>query len=223
MISRHFPRHRTGFTLVEMLVVILIIISLAALSFLGVGRARDAANRATSLGNLRQLGIGITTFTADNNGCLPLSRLGTIFWPQVIYPYVPSLNVFLRPHSVDKEMSALQPNGYFGGVDAKTPEGIPIRWNYVINGGHSKLPFSEDPNSPFFARGLARSVSSMKQPERTVFLADGTSWWLNAEAKPDSNRMYRWKNGSTNVLFGDGSTRNLNPKTELTASQVLAE
>lgn len=223
MKTRIHSLHRAGFTLVEMLVVIVIIVSLAALSFVVVGRAREAANRTLSLGNLRQLGIGITSFTAENNGYLPLSRVGSTYWPQVIFPYIPSQNVFLRPGSVNVEMNANQPNGYFGGVDAKTPEGQPIRWNYVINGGHSKLPFSEDPNSPLFTRGLARSLSTIEQPERTVFIADGTSWWLNAEAKPDSNRLYRWKNGSTNVLFGDGSTRNLRSKTDLNASQFLVD
>lgn len=212
-----------GFTMVELLVVILIIVVLAALSFVGVNRIRDASNRASSIGNLRQLGIGITTFTADNNGYLPLSRVGSVFWPEVIYPYVPSPAVFLRPGSKNLPMSASQPDGYFGGVDAKTPEGVPIRWNYAINGGHVKLPFSEDDKNPLYARGLARSMSTVKQPNRTVFMSDGSGWWLNGEAKPDSKRMYRWKNATTNVLFGDGSTRNLNCKTDLIASQFLVD
>jgi prepilin-type N-terminal cleavage/methylation domain-containing protein/prepilin-type processing-associated H-X9-DG protein len=216
-------RRRTGFTMVELLVVIVIIAVLATLTFVGVNRARDATNRASSIANLRQLGIGMVTFTADNNGYLPASRVGTTFWPQVIYPYVPSPAVFVRPGSKNVPMDAAHPNGYFSGVDAKTLEGQPIRWNYVINGGGAKLPFCEFPDNPNAARGLARSISTVEQPDRTVFLADGTSWWLNAEAKPDSKRMYRWKNGSSNVLFGDGSTRNLNCKTDLVASQFLVD
>ena len=224
---RSFPYYGksavVGFTIVELLVVIVIIAVLAALSFVGVNRVRDASNRAASIGNLRQLGVGIATFTADNNGYLPLSRVGSTFWPEVIYPYVPSPAVFLRPGSKNIPMDANHPDGYFGGVDAKTPEGVPIRWNYVINGGYVKLPFSENRENPLYARGLARSMSTVEQPDRTVFMADGSGWWLNGEAKPDSNRMYRWKNATTNVLFGDGSTRNLNCKTDLIASQFLVD
>ncbi len=116
-------------------------------------------------------------------------------------------------------------DGYFDmpPESAKTPEGVPIRWNYVVNGGGAKLPICEYPDNPHAGRGLARSLSTIEQPDRTVLMAEGTTWWLNAEAKSDSNRMYRWKDGSTNVLFVDGSTRTLNCKTDLVAAQFLED
>lgn len=216
------PRLR-GFTLVELLVVVTIIIVLAAISFMSFSKIRDGTRRAASLANLRQLGVGMTTFVAENNGFLPLSRSGAGYWPAALHPYLGS-GVFLRPASKNVPASPSEPEGYFGGVSALTSEGQPIRWNYIINGGHSALPFSEDPkNNVHHIRGYARSYSSIEQAQRTVFMAEGKegNWWFNAEAKSDSVRIYRWKNGTSNVLFGDGSTRNLNPKTELRNSDFL--
>lgn len=216
---------RRGFTLTELLVVILIIAVLATLGIFGTIRIRDASRKAASLNNLRQLGLGFTSFVADNNGFLPLSRRGSVYWPSVIHPNVGSTEIFLRPGSKNVPASVSEPEGYFGGLTATTEAGLPIRWNYIINGGHAGLPFSEDPkNNVHWARGYARSMSSLSDPARTVFVAEGKegAWWFNAEAKSDSVRIYRWKDGSSNVLFGDGSSRNLNPKSELTHSMFLA-
>ena len=218
------PRHR-GFTLVELLVVMLIVVVLATLTFVSVNRVRDSTRRAASMGNLRQLGIAMTTFTVENNGYLPVTRMGSTYWPQVIYPYIGNADVFVRPGTKKVPVSAQEPEGYFdiSPEAAKTPEGVPIRWNYVINGGASTLPFSEDPkNNPKFTSGLSRTLSTLQQPERTIFMTEGASaFWINGEAKPDSNRIYRWKNGTANILFGDGSTRAMNPKTEITANSFL--
>lgn len=208
-----------GFTLVEMLVVITIIVVLASLGFLGYRTVMDASRKATSLSNLRQIGVGVALFTAENNNYLPLSRFGGSFWPTRLYPYVPQADIFLRPGSKNAPMSPEQPDGYFGDVSTKIPDqNVPLRWNYTVNGGAVGLPFSEDSKDPNFARGYSVPFSKLDDPARTVFFADGTAWWLNAQAVPDSNRIYRWRNGSTNVLFGDGSAPNLNPKTDLTAN-----
>ena len=50
---------RNGFTLVELLVVISIVLMLAGLLLPAVGRARGLALTANCLGNLRQLGLAV--------------------------------------------------------------------------------------------------------------------------------------------------------------------
>lgn len=65
-----------GFTLVELLVTITIIITLAALSFMGVTRAKNSASGAVDANDMRAIGVSIQMFAADKGGLLPTTRSG---------------------------------------------------------------------------------------------------------------------------------------------------
>jgi prepilin-type processing-associated H-X9-DG protein/prepilin-type N-terminal cleavage/methylation domain-containing protein len=60
-------RHRVGLTLVELLVVIAILGVLAALLAAVTARARDRARQIQCAGNVRQLGMALLAFVADND------------------------------------------------------------------------------------------------------------------------------------------------------------
>lgn len=60
-----------AFTLIELLTVIAIIGVLAAIIIPVVGRARVSASRSTMTSNLRQVGIAMGLFAADNRNLMP--------------------------------------------------------------------------------------------------------------------------------------------------------
>ena len=64
------PSARTGkgFTLVELLVTITIIIVIASLAFLGARSVRDSANMTTSMKRIKNLGLANAAYAADHGG-----------------------------------------------------------------------------------------------------------------------------------------------------------
>ena len=64
-------RVRPGFTIVELLVVVAIIIVLASLVFIGMGRIQSTGRSAVCASNLRQVGVAMLSYASDNQGKLP--------------------------------------------------------------------------------------------------------------------------------------------------------
>lgn len=64
-----------GFTLVEMLLVVALIAILAALSFPVLGRVKESLNASRCVSNLKNIGVAVQQYTADNQGRFPTSRL----------------------------------------------------------------------------------------------------------------------------------------------------
>lgn len=63
---------RKGFTLVELLVVITIVVVLASLVFLTAQRGMASANKSRTVSQMREIGIGVATWAAENNNNEPM-------------------------------------------------------------------------------------------------------------------------------------------------------
>lgn len=70
----NFSRHKAGFTLVELLVVIVIIASLAAIGMTMTMKMKQRGDSAKSVMNMRQIGSAMGVYMSENNNNLPAPR-----------------------------------------------------------------------------------------------------------------------------------------------------
>ncbi len=86
------PRIRPGFTLVELLVVITIVIVLAAISFTGYRAIKARADESTSSSNMRQIGIALQTYVSDKGRYPSPGNMASdefqVSWDRLLMPYL---------------------------------------------------------------------------------------------------------------------------------------
>src|SRR3954463_16783379 len=83
MTTHALSRRSRGFTLTELLVVIGLIAVLISLLFPVLGKVRSAAQSATCLSNLRQMGTAWAMYTSENKGRLLGSMSASPLTPDV--------------------------------------------------------------------------------------------------------------------------------------------
>ncbi len=113
--QRNIPGSRvTGFTLIELLVVISIIALLVGILLPALGAARRSAMSIKSVSNLRQVGIGLATYTTERKGFYPIhsssiSKIAGVKprWADYIFPYLNNVDVYRSPNLDEREIVEL--------------------------------------------------------------------------------------------------------------------
>jgi prepilin-type N-terminal cleavage/methylation domain-containing protein/prepilin-type processing-associated H-X9-DG protein len=84
-------KDRSGFTLMELLVVTALVSILSAVLYPAFALARDAARRSTCLSNLRQLAVAHQAYSQDYDDTLPFWYVSGAerytIWPEFLNPY----------------------------------------------------------------------------------------------------------------------------------------
>ena len=148
---------KRGFTLVEILVSIAIIATLAGMTFLVASRAKKSALSAKTINNLREIGVCVGLWSADNNNCYPAcwDQSKNRSYAQALDPYM---------HSVESYRSL---DSKFIGPNKR----IPVK----VNGFSHPMTYSTNPAvSPDVTLGAALiRASQVDNPSGVILMADG--------------------------------------------------
>lgn len=229
MKSNYVPARR-GFTLVELLVVIVIIATLAALS-LTLGPRMMAKARATeSLQNLRQIGPVMTTYAADHSMKLPPAQsaaapadgsAGQTQWTEVclaiLYPDATSDQI--RTKAWWEKNKPFMRNPMF--KETAVPRGwTPLNPGYAVNEMIAenilKARQSDGTEEPANPLELSVSLASIPEPDRTPLIAPCDDWHYRydetqvARIKTSTNKDLLIE-GNLPVLFVDGHVESMPP------------
>jgi len=210
-----------GFTLVEILVVIVIIAVLAGAGGLAYQGAMVAAKRANCASNMRQLGIGLIAHAQENNGRLPATQHSQTHGSRESW-------VFALQDYFDDEIDQIRicPADPLGPQRAENHASSYILNDYLDGSRERFDDFGRE-------REVYNSLNSIPQPSRTMMLfiisdrkgtgtgndhIHGAGWrsWNNvlSDIQPDRHRRgganADHTNGSANYLFVDGRVQSIN-------------
>jgi len=182
-----------AFTLVEALVVVAILATLFALLVPAFRSAREASERATCLGKLRQVSAAVNSFALDNNDCYPRSYdepgAGHMNWWHYIAGYVGGTRVILN-----------NPRG---------PLTCPACYNARFQQTGSRLKWANyGANTRLFVVGPTRPPVrrvAVRRPSKTIMIMCGDwttgtplAWLPHPLQSPDCHA------GGRNILYADG-------------------
>lgn len=119
------PTRVAGFTLIELMVVIMIVGGLIAFSLPMISSVRDSAKTTRCLSNVRQIGVMLNVYLVDSEGVLPeLHNRGSVSEP------LPAVDTVLLPPSGDTRIYACPADDR----DLYETTGTSYLWNFTVNG-----------------------------------------------------------------------------------------
>ncbi len=204
-VSRRCVARVSGFSLIEMLVVISIISVLIAITFPMIFTVKESARRRVCMNNLRQIGMAITMYAADNGGWTPPQPVGPgvgmsavqshnpctldgtdlmksmfgidYFVADVLMPYIGNREIFRCPSEISETIESTEcPN-----------------WSYIYCTNRCSIDIGP------------RSSESYGDPSGVWLACDmqGPAWGGNHTPRAWAELYY------VNVVYLDGHTRGL--------------
>jgi prepilin-type N-terminal cleavage/methylation domain-containing protein/prepilin-type processing-associated H-X9-DG protein len=176
--------HRTGFTLVELLVVIAIIGALIGLLLPAIQAAREAARRTACSNNMKQLALSINCYADAMSGNLPPCNFSQVVNPQtgaaaeggvfyILLPYYESGDVYKAYTS-----NRADP-GYLGAQYAPLPIHVctsdPTQSGGVSTLDHKSATGNYSVNSAVFGARNTFSAKNTPSPYQMSRIPDGMS------------------------------------------------
>ena len=169
------PRLRRGFTLIEILMVIVIIGLLTAILFPVFGRARESARRSSCSSSLKQIGIAYNMYVSDYDERTPSINTfpgsAAPLWSDRLMPYVGSTALF----------SGCPAKNFPGTWAPNSKSNLAFAYNNLYNStsntidGQRATPPSGNPNS---GTDVGVLLSQFEVPSETVVLGDGQGQYM---------------------------------------------
>lgn len=211
---------RSGFTLVEMLVVVVIIASLAAIALSIIPKMRKKGDAAKSIQNMRQISVLAATYAADHSMALPAPEpqvndgnggsVTGVMWHQALaseaYPdtdlakirwdknwWTTNKPLLLNPLMAEKDIKPWFP-------------GFAINMQININNTGWGSGWADGPKS----RDMR--LASINDPARTPFVVPDKNWFFHKGKLTEAGMKQFLVDGKFPVLFVDGHVENIFPK-----------
>jgi len=173
-------RRPTGFTLVELLVVIGIIALLVAMLLPALNKARRASQTVACLSNLRQIGLGIIMYASEQHGQLPAGQWENwtpgddARWYTLINPYMGGEGNTVQTARLDHDDRTL--------TRALICPGAAVQAGYNHYSSNPvamgrKQEFNEKPGMPHL------KLSQLRPSSRIILVWDGNQHVTNGNAQ----------------------------------------
>lgn len=207
---------RRGFTLVEIVVVLAIVMFLAALLLSVFGRVRHKVRQTTCASNLRQIGLGVMMYMQDSEDRYPRggdpTDINTDAWNNAFNGEFAAdakalrpLPLVLQPYIKNSEIWRCPADTGFDYTDTKIPIPLKARPSSFDVFGTSYYYRTE-----LTLRRRRNLVAYEAQPPYTEhgaaeinMIFDGKGTW-HGDGQGDNIKSEEWRKGRYNVLMADG-------------------
>jgi len=216
--------HR-GFTLVELLVVIVIVAALAAVSISVSRRMMSKAQANQAMQNLSQIGAVLTTYATDHSMKLPAAK-GTAQLADgttAVLQWNEACLIMVYPDSRIEDFKTVQwwesTKSFMRNPMFKENAGwTPLNPGYAMNAMLAEnLAAAQDPAPTADPLTVNVALASISDPGRTPVVAPNGTWtyrYDSAEIKGFDKSPLKelLADGKTPILFVDGHVESMTPK-----------